>query len=91
MNVSLTQELERWVQSRVDEGLYQSASEVVREGLRLLIERERLQAARVDELRRELRLGADALDRGERAVADDALFAQIRAEGQARLGSDEAR
>jgi antitoxin ParD1/3/4 len=34
MNVSLTPELEQFVHSRVASGLYQTASEVVREGLR---------------------------------------------------------
>ena len=38
MNVSLTPELERFVQGKVDSGLYNNASEVVREGLRLLKE-----------------------------------------------------
>ena len=38
MNVSLTPELERFVQTKVDSGLYNNASEVVREGLRLLKE-----------------------------------------------------
>jgi len=85
MNVSLTAELERWVQARVDDGLYQSASEVVREALRLLVERDRLQAARVEELRRELQLGLAGLD-GDAAVAvDDALFERIRREGRGRL------
>jgi hypothetical protein len=36
MNVSLTPELEKLVTRKVQSGLYQSASEVVREGLRLL-------------------------------------------------------
>ena len=38
MNVSLTPELEQFVQTKVDSGLYNNASEVVREGLRLLKE-----------------------------------------------------
>ena len=36
MNVSLTPELERFVEDKVVSGLYNHASEVVREGLRLL-------------------------------------------------------
>jgi antitoxin ParD1/3/4 len=40
MNVSLTDKLEEFVNQLVDEGRYRSASEVVREGLRLLEIRE---------------------------------------------------
>ena len=36
MNVSLTAELEKFVDGKVESGLYNNASEVVREGLRLL-------------------------------------------------------
>ena len=43
MNVSLTPELEQYVQEKVSSGLYYSASEVIREGLRLLKEREQFQ------------------------------------------------
>ena len=38
MNVSLTPELEKFVDAKVESGLYNNASEVVREGLRLLKE-----------------------------------------------------
>lgn len=41
MNVSLTPDLERFVREKVDSGLYNSASEVVREALRLLVARDR--------------------------------------------------
>ena len=40
MNVSLTPELERFIDGKVESGLYNNASEVVREGLRLLKEQE---------------------------------------------------
>ena len=43
MNVSLTPELEQYVQEKVSSGMYYSASEVIREGLRLLKEKEQLQ------------------------------------------------
>jgi len=42
MNVSLTPELERYIAGKVESGLYNNASEVVREGLRHLKEEEDL-------------------------------------------------
>ena len=54
MNVSLTPELEQYVQEKVSSGLYYSASEVIREGLRLLREREQLQQIRLQELRQDI-------------------------------------
>ncbi len=65
MNVSLTPELERLVSEKVASGLYTSASEVVREGLRLLQERDRRLALELDALRRDLEVGEGQLDRGE--------------------------
>jgi antitoxin ParD1/3/4 len=59
MNVSLTKELERFVHERVKTGRYHSASEVVREGLRLLESREQLRELQLDEMRRRLVIGAD--------------------------------
>ena len=47
MNVSLTSELEQYVREQVNSGMYYSASEVIREGLRLLKEREQLQPKKV--------------------------------------------
>ncbi|OUL27750.1 CopG family transcriptional regulator [Nostoc sp. RF31YmG] len=60
MNVSLTPELEKWVQSKVESGMYTSASEVIREGLRLLKEQDALKAIRLAELRQEIQLGIDS-------------------------------
>jgi antitoxin ParD1/3/4 len=42
MNVSLTPELEKFVEKKVESGLYNNASEVVREGLRLLKEHDEI-------------------------------------------------
>ncbi|MCA9774546.1 MAG: type II toxin-antitoxin system ParD family antitoxin, partial [Myxococcales bacterium] len=51
MNVSLSPKLESLIQEKVTSGLYASASEVVREALRLLEERDRLREIREEELR----------------------------------------
>lgn len=79
MNVSLTPELERWISQKVDGGRYRSASEVVREGLRLLQEREEEYRLRLEALRGELRIGIDQLDRGE-VVDGEEAFERILAQ-----------
>jgi antitoxin ParD1/3/4 len=78
VNVSLTAELERWVAAKVEGGHYRSASEVVREGLRLLQEREEEHAARLEALRRDVEIGLDELDRGQ-GVDGEAAFDQVLA------------
>lgn len=70
MNVSLTPELEQLIHRKVETGLYLSASEVVREALRLLEERDRLQAMKFEEVRREIQVGIDEADRGELGPMD---------------------
>lgn len=77
LNVSLTPALEQFVQSRVASGLYQTASEVIREGLRMLEERERARDAALEELRAKIRRGADQADRGE-LLDGEAVFEEIR-------------
>jgi antitoxin ParD1/3/4 len=62
MNVSLTPELERLIHTKVESGLYLSASEVVREALGLLEERDMLQTMKREELRREIQIGIDQAD-----------------------------
>lgn len=65
MNVSLTPELESFVTSKVGSGLYGSQSEVVREGLRLLMERDRIMEARLQNLRTDVAEGLEQAQRGE--------------------------
>jgi antitoxin ParD1/3/4 len=57
MNVSLTPELEKLVNRKVKSGRYQTASEVVREALRALEERDQVAAMRLHELRKEIQKG----------------------------------
>lgn len=65
MNVSLTPELERRIAEKVESGLYTSASEVVRESLRLLFEAEEQKEQRRERLRADIRIGLEQLDRGQ--------------------------
>ena len=65
MNVSLTPELDQFVQGRVASGLYHTASEVIREGLRLLRERDELHAQKVAKVRAKIQRGVEQLKRGE--------------------------
>jgi antitoxin ParD1/3/4 len=69
MNISLTAELEKLVEKRVRGGRYAAASEVIREGLRLLEEQEALKQQRLVEIRRKIDRALDQLDSG-RAITD---------------------
>jgi antitoxin ParD1/3/4 len=82
MNVSLTPELEKLVASKVQSGRYQSASEVIREGLRLLEDQDRLRAAQVEEVRRRIQVGLDQLDRGE-GIPGDQVLAELKQKSDA--------
>ena len=78
MNVSLTRELEEYISRKIDTGLYKSASEVIREALRLLHQRDRGALA---ELHHDIQTGLDQLDRGE-GIPGKQILAEIR--GRAR-------
>ena len=65
MNVSLTPELEDFVSAKVQSGRYNSASEVVREALRLLEEHDQVRAAESAKFNGELGGRLAAIDRGE--------------------------
>ena len=80
MNVSLTPELQKMVAERVDSGRYASASEVIREALRLLEDRDRLAV-----LRRDVAAGIDQLDQGRGRVLDKTTIARIKRSGRQRL------
>jgi antitoxin ParD1/3/4 len=81
MNVSLPVALANFVEKEVASGEYSTASEVVRDGLRIL-QRER--AAREEKLailRREIQVARDEVDAGqfsEESVMD--ILAEVRAE-----------
>lgn len=60
MNVNLTPQLEDMVRKKVASGLYNSASEVVREALRLMEQQDRLRAAKLEQLQQDIREGLES-------------------------------
>lgn len=89
MNVSLTPELEQLVNKKVQSGLYHSASEVIREGLRLLKEQDDIRQFRISQLRKEVAIGAEQIEHGQYSDYDvenmQPLVDEIQAEGRRRL------
>jgi len=61
MHISLTPELEQQVKRKVDSGLYNNASEVIRESLRLMLEHDLM----LQRLKGEIAIGREQLQRGE--------------------------
>jgi len=64
-NVNLTEHLDRFIEAGISSGRFSDASEIVREGLRLLEEREREDIAKLEWLRGSAKEGFDQLERGE--------------------------
>ena len=82
MVLALPDDLRKFVQDEVASGRFQSTEDVICEALRRLREHER----QLDELRAELQIGIDQLDRGEGIpfVAED-----IKRRGRERLAAKE--
>ena len=76
MNVSLTPELENLIQQKVKAGMYNSASEVIRAGLRLLQEHEEVKYLSLEDLRYEVKKGLEQIKRGE-VVDGDEVFREL--------------
>jgi antitoxin ParD1/3/4 len=64
-SVLLSDQFERFITAGIEEGRYSDASEVIREGLRLLQQRDAENRARIDWLRGALQVGIDEIERGE--------------------------
>jgi antitoxin ParD1/3/4 len=60
LNINLSPQLEELIRSKVAAGLYSSASEVVREALRMMEEHDRIEAAKLERLRQDMREGLDS-------------------------------
>lgn len=77
VNISITPELDVFLQSRVQSGRYQTTSEVVREALRLLERHERERDEAFRQVKAKLQRGADAAERGELLDGDE-VFDELR-------------
>ena len=86
MNVSLTPELEKFVSTKVESGRYNSASEVVREALRLLEEHDQARVAQLAEFNQELDRRLNSLNRGQRVDPAEAR-ARLQRKSEARRKS----
>ena len=82
MNISLTPELESLVQEQVKSGMYHSASEVIRDALRMFEERVQLREIKLERLRKEIAIGLEQAERGQVAPMN---IEHIKAEGRRRL------
>ncbi|HEU5116328.1 MAG TPA: type II toxin-antitoxin system ParD family antitoxin, partial [Isosphaeraceae bacterium] len=77
MDVSLTPQLEQFIERKVRSGRYHSPSEVVQEALRLFEEKDRTREA----LRQELQVGDAEIERGE-VLSSDEVFADLERQQQ---------
>jgi antitoxin ParD1/3/4 len=84
MHVSLTAELESRIKAKVDSGLYNNASEVIREALRFMDTHEDwIHELKLARLREQLKTAAEQLERGEGTQLEsksdlDSLFGDIK-------------
>ncbi len=84
MNISLTPQLEKLVNDRVKSGLYTSASEVIREALRLLDSRDK---GMVQQLLADVEAGLCQLDAGQSRPFDEGAVERIKKAGRAKLAA----
>lgn len=81
MNVNLGTVFDQFVADLLKTGHYQSQSEILREGLRLLKEREELKQLRIAELRKAIAIGTEEARQGK-LIDGEAVFAEIRKKSQ---------
>lgn len=86
MNVSLTPELEKYIQKQVASERYQTASEVVRQAIRMMQQEEEYDKARLHALRQDIQLALDDIDKGRYIEGKDLSVERIRKLALARFG-----
>ena len=84
MNVSLSPELEHYVSAKVETGLYQSASEVVREALQALREKEEYALQKAN-LIADLQRGIENIEDGKGVPVTKELIQKMKDDGRNRI------
>jgi antitoxin ParD1/3/4 len=80
---SIGKHFEAFIESLIASGRYSTASEIIRDGLRMIEEREQRRMAKLEALRAEIQQG---LDSGPAEEVGD-MFVRIKAEGRKRLAA----
>jgi antitoxin ParD1/3/4 len=86
MNISLTPKIAAWIAEKVEQGMYNSESEVIAEGIRLLKMQEEQRQSMVEDLRQELFVGAMQLDTGKSVPFDAEQVSDIKTQGRKKAG-----
>jgi|SRR5215469_2729107 len=95
-NVNLTEHFDRFIETGIAAGRFSNASEVVREGLRLLEQRELEDKAKIEWLRGAAKEGFEAADRGDYVTLRsdqeiDDFVDQVRRKASKKLGAKKVR
>ena len=77
MEITLTPELEQYIQAKVSSGEYALPSEVFLAGIKLLQDIEQTYQGRFEELRNEVRIGLEAAELGD-VVDGDTVFSRLQ-------------
>jgi antitoxin ParD1/3/4 len=83
MNVNLTPTLERFISGKIKAGYYTSASEVVREALRLLVDHDKIRTNQLNQFQQEIDRRILSLDSGK-GIDGDKFFAQLKKQSKVR-------
>ncbi len=92
MEITLSPEFESYVDELIAAGKYATKDEALTDGLRALRERQELSGAELEDLRREIQVGIDAIDRGEYEEFDETnihkLAEDVHRRGMERLAAE---
>jgi antitoxin ParD1/3/4 len=86
MNISLTSELEAWVQAKVESGMYTSASEVIREALRLQAQFDEARTKQLGKLNAAIDAGLKDIE-ASRVISEDDSRERIQRRRRAPRGA----